>query len=277
MAFDKYTKEFHEETEKRAGPKTATLTFWMTFVAYWCVGLAIIIGTVVLAAKFLIPYVSFLSRLPLPQVGNVVLSFAIAVAVVGFAGVWVLKTFRRTRDGVVKLFADQLNALNSDVGNLQSATDSRISELLTVFSGTADRLHHLESHAASVASTNAALVELHERVVPVEHPPDDARTLGDLTHWALLKRLNTPSAHSVGHPLTIDLASYGVDAGRQMDVTELVRRSVKDNTVRLAVNNATMGADPQWGARKQLRVLYVCDGVKRQVTVPEDGELKLPE
>jgi hypothetical protein len=121
------------------------------------------------------------------------------------------------------------------------------------------------------------LDELHVRIVPLERPPDDVKSEFELSQWAMIRRMKTPSAHSVGHPLTIDLATYEVDGGRRTDVTELLRRSVKDNRVRLKVNNATMGADPQRGAPKELRVLYSHDGKKWKVVVPEDGELKFPE
>jgi hypothetical protein len=42
------------------------------------------------------------------------------------------------------------------------------------------------------------------------------------------------------------------------------------------VNNQTMGGDPDPRVRKFLRVLYWHDGQRRQVVVPEYGELRLP-
>jgi len=191
--------------------------------------------------------------------GNVVLSFAIAAAVVGLAGVWFLKTSRRAQKAISNLVSTRTDTLATLVLDLR------------------DRVHHLEEHGASVASTNAAFDEVHARIVSIEPPPKDLKTEAEMVHWAITKRLLTPSAHNVGHPLTIHSAVYEVDGGKKNDVTELVRSSVKDNRVRMQVNNETMGGDPHHGVKKQLRVSYGCDGVTREAKVREGGELKIPE
>jgi hypothetical protein len=53
--------------------------------------------------------------------------------------------------------------------------------------------------------------------------------------------------------------------------------NVKDNRVRMMVTNTTMGRDPQYGVPKELRVRYSSNGHLRDVTVPENAELKLPQ
>ena len=42
------------------------------------------------------------------------------------------------------------------------------------------------------------------------------------------------------------------------------------------VDNRSMGGDPDPDVRKMLRVLYWHDGQRRQIVVPEHGELRLP-
>jgi hypothetical protein len=65
-------------------------------------------------------------------------------------------------------------------------------------------------------------------------------------------------------------------AGHFVDVTELLRRETRDGHVILAVENATMGGDPDPNVVKVLRVLYWHDGQRQQKVVPEHGELRLP-
>ena len=70
-------------------------------------------------------------------------------------------------------------------------------------------------------------------------------------------------------------AFYG-GAGHFMDVTELLRSMKRDGRLFVVVDNRSMGGDPDREVRKALRVLYWHEGERRQVVVPEHGELRLP-
>jgi hypothetical protein len=75
--------------------------------------------------------------------------------------------------------------------------------------------------------------------------------------------------------LHIMRAYYG-GAGHFVNVTELLRSMKHDGRVFVIVDNRSMGADPDPDVHKVLRVLYWHDGERRQIVVPEHGELKLP-
>lgn len=75
--------------------------------------------------------------------------------------------------------------------------------------------------------------------------------------------------------LHIMRAFYG-GAGHFMDVTELLRSMKHEGRVFTVVDNRTMGGDPDPRVHKVLRVLFWYDGERRQVVVPEHGELRLP-
>ena len=75
--------------------------------------------------------------------------------------------------------------------------------------------------------------------------------------------------------LHIMRAFYG-GAGHFVDVTEVLRSMTRDGRLFVAVENRNMGGDPDPAVRKVLRVLYWHDGQRRQVVVPEHGELRLP-
>jgi hypothetical protein len=75
--------------------------------------------------------------------------------------------------------------------------------------------------------------------------------------------------------LHIMRAYYG-GAGHFVDVTELLRSMKRDGRLFVVVDNRSMGGDPDHEVRKVLRVLYWHDGERRQVVVPEHGELRLP-
>jgi hypothetical protein len=70
-------------------------------------------------------------------------------------------------------------------------------------------------------------------------------------------------------------AFYG-GAGHFVDVTELLRSMKQDGRLYVRVDNRSMGGDPDPEVRKVLRVLYWHEGERRQVVVPEHGELRLP-
>jgi hypothetical protein len=75
--------------------------------------------------------------------------------------------------------------------------------------------------------------------------------------------------------LHIMRAFYG-GAGHFVDVTETLRGIKHDGRVFVVVENRTFGGDPDPQVVKVLRVLYWHDGQRRQVVVPEHGELRLP-
>ena len=74
--------------------------------------------------------------------------------------------------------------------------------------------------------------------------------------------------------LRILRAYYGVQ-GRTADVTELVHRQVRRDSVSLMVANQTFGGDPAIGADKVLIVVYRCQGMESATAVREGYMLTL--
>lgn len=70
-------------------------------------------------------------------------------------------------------------------------------------------------------------------------------------------------------------AFYG-GAGHFADVTETLRTYKHEGHLFVVVDNRSMGVDPDPDVHKVLRVLYWAAGERRQVVVPEHGELRLP-
>ena len=75
--------------------------------------------------------------------------------------------------------------------------------------------------------------------------------------------------------LHIMRAYYG-GAGHFVNVTDLLRSMKRDGRVFIVVDNRSMGGDPDREVHKVLRVLYWFEGQRRNVVVPEHGELRLP-
>jgi hypothetical protein len=75
--------------------------------------------------------------------------------------------------------------------------------------------------------------------------------------------------------LHIMRAFYG-GAGHFVDVTEQLRGITHEGREVIIVDNRSMGGDPDPEVIKSLRVLYWRDGQRRQIVVPEHGELRLP-
>lgn len=75
--------------------------------------------------------------------------------------------------------------------------------------------------------------------------------------------------------LHIMRAYYGGE-GHFVNVTEQVRSFEREGRIFLVVDNRSMGGDPDPRVHKVLRVLYWFGGERRQVVVPERGELRLP-
>ena len=75
--------------------------------------------------------------------------------------------------------------------------------------------------------------------------------------------------------LHIMRAYYGGE-GHFVNVTEQLRSYKRGGQLFVVVDNRSMGGDPDPRIHKVLRVLYWAGGERRQVVVPEHGELRLP-
>jgi alpha-L-rhamnosidase len=77
--------------------------------------------------------------------------------------------------------------------------------------------------------------------------------------------------------LTILKATYeATDGAGSKDVTDLLSKMVKDNTLSVRVTSIGLGGDPAYLHVKQLRVSYSVDGKKREVTAEENATLGIP-
>ena len=70
-------------------------------------------------------------------------------------------------------------------------------------------------------------------------------------------------------------AYYGVQ-GRTVNVTELLRRRMREGMVSLAVNNGALGGDPAPGVEKVLIVVYRYQGNETATAVVEGNTLTIP-
>jgi hypothetical protein len=75
--------------------------------------------------------------------------------------------------------------------------------------------------------------------------------------------------------LHIMRAYYGGE-GHFVNVTEQLRSYKHGGQLFVVVDNRSMGGDPDPRIHKFLRVLYWTGGERRQIVVPEHGELRLP-
>lgn len=80
---------------------------------------------------------------------------------------------------------------------------------------------------------------------------------------------------SYGNDFQILQATYGA-GDRRRDVTERVSALVSGQQLQLQVSNSTMGGDPAEGLRKQLRVIYLWQGIRYESIAPEGGTLSIP-
>jgi hypothetical protein len=254
--FDKYSRETHDLVESKVGKGMANATFFVVLAATWATALGLLYG---FATLVVFPIVNRFPTIPGPQIINVAISLAVTTAVGGGVAAWVLRTFRRTRSAIV------------------SHTDRRISELAQVLGEIVERVDYLESHAASMSSVNGPLKQLHERLVHIEPSPGGLTTQEQIDRSALLKLLDTPSAYSVGHPLRIHAATYGVDGGPQIDVRTVLQKNIEDNRLRLKITNETMGRDPLRGHPKQLRLQYAYGEHARELILHEGEELEISQ
>ncbi len=70
-------------------------------------------------------------------------------------------------------------------------------------------------------------------------------------------------------------ATYGA-GDRRRDVTSLVRSQVRGNSLQLFVSNPAMGGDPAENQKKRLRVIYLWQGLRYQITAGEGETLAIP-
>jgi hypothetical protein len=70
-------------------------------------------------------------------------------------------------------------------------------------------------------------------------------------------------------------ATYGA-GDRRRDVTSFVRSRVRGNALQVLVSNGAMGGDPAEGQRKRLRVIYLWQGLRYQLTAGEGETLAIP-
>jgi hypothetical protein len=70
-------------------------------------------------------------------------------------------------------------------------------------------------------------------------------------------------------------ATYGA-GDRRRDVTGLVRSQVRGNSLQISVSNAALGGDPAENQRKRLRVIYLWQGLRYQITAGEGETLAIP-
>jgi hypothetical protein len=70
-------------------------------------------------------------------------------------------------------------------------------------------------------------------------------------------------------------ATYGA-GDRRRDVTSFVRSQVRGNALQVLVSNAAMGGDPAENQRKRLRVTYLWQGLRYQLTAGEGETLAIP-
>jgi len=70
-------------------------------------------------------------------------------------------------------------------------------------------------------------------------------------------------------------ASYGA-GDRRRDVTSLVRSQVHGNSLQVLVSNWALGGDPAENQKKRLRVIYLWQGLRYQLTAGEGETLAIP-
>jgi hypothetical protein len=70
-------------------------------------------------------------------------------------------------------------------------------------------------------------------------------------------------------------ASYGA-GDRRRDVSNLVRSQVRGSSLQLLVSNAALGGDPAENQKKRLRVIYLWQGLRYQLTAGEGETLSIP-
>ncbi|MGB8354326.1 MAG: family 78 glycoside hydrolase catalytic domain [Chthoniobacteraceae bacterium] len=90
------------------------------------------------------------------------------------------------------------------------------------------------------------------------------------------------SSEPIRGEISILGATYGAkdapDAGADVkDVTDIVRKMLRNKSLEVQVSNEALKGDPAFGKSKQLRVSYSIDGVKHEATAAEGSTLSIPD
>ena len=78
-----------------------------------------------------------------------------------------------------------------------------------------------------------------------------------------------------GQRLQITRAYWGAQ-GQMVNVTDMIRGMVRDNSFRVHVDNGSLGGDPAIGREKVLIVLYTFDGKEQAASTHEGNTMHLP-
>jgi DnaJ-like protein len=87
--------------------------------------------------------------------------------------------------------------------------------------------------------------------------------------------IQIPAQAQIRQQLKINNAIYGHN-GKGMNVTNLLRSMVQNNTLDVKVNNKNMGGDPNVSADKSVKVEYTYQGRTMTKVVKEGDRLQLP-
>lgn len=92
--------------------------------------------------------------------------------------------------------------------------------------------------------------------------------------------LNLPGAgdcagNSNGDGFQILQATYGA-GDRRRDVTDRITSLISGNQLQVLVSNSSMGGDPAEDQHKQLRVIYLWQGIRYESITPEGATLAIP-
>jgi hypothetical protein len=90
-----------------------------------------------------------------------------------------------------------------------------------------------------------------------------------------IRKAQAESSPLQSDELLIVSATYGLEE-KMNDVKEIITSYIKDNSLKLLVNNETMGGDPYEGKVKNLNIKYQSEGKIHEKSVEEYKELVLP-
>ncbi|HEV2489355.1 MAG TPA: DUF3395 domain-containing protein [Candidatus Acidoferrales bacterium] len=83
------------------------------------------------------------------------------------------------------------------------------------------------------------------------------------------------AGNSYGDGFQILQATYGA-GDRRRDVTDRISALVSGNQLQVLVSNSSMGGDPAENQHKQLRVIYLWQGIRYESITPEGATLAIP-
>lgn len=90
-----------------------------------------------------------------------------------------------------------------------------------------------------------------------------------------IKKAQAESSSTQPNQLLITSAIYGLEE-KIKDVKEKITSYIKDNSLKILVNNETMGGDPYEGKVKNLNIKYRFKGEQYEKNIEEYKELTLP-